>query len=473
MSRALSLLMAAAVAGCALPPGGKTAPPALELPQSALAEAPVALDWWTAFNDQALTALVSEALQNNSELGRGLARIDEARALLRLAGADRLPSAYASASSSRQGFSQTAAQNQGPSVSSTHRIALGVDYEIDLWQRLARADDAARGDLLAATTTRDALHGVIAIQVVQGYASLQALDEQLILYRASVEAQRQSLQLQQLRLKAGDIGELDLRQLEAELASNEAQLPRIERARGESERALGILLGRSPRAVIEQAVARTPQAPAPTVPAVPDVPMGLPSDLLQHRADVRAAQARLAAAGARVDIARAAYFPRIALTASLGQESAQLSKLFDGPSLIWSLAASVTQPIWGGGRLQAQSEAAQARERIAELDYRDSVAAAFKDARDALGARSETAESLRLAQQRSVASVKAAELTRLRFNGGEASRLHLIEAERAALAAQALVADARRALVVAQADVYRALGGGWSDRREDLLHLKP
>jgi outer membrane protein, multidrug efflux system len=462
MSRALSLLMAAALAGCALPPGGKSAPPALELPQSTLAEAPVALDWWTAFNDPALTALVAEALQNNSELGRGLARIDEARALLRLAGADRLPSAYASASSSRQGFSQTDAQNQGPSVSSTHRIALNADYEIDLWSRLAKADDAARADLLALQTTRDALYGVVEIQVVQGYASLQSLDEQLILYRASVDAQRQSLQLQQLRLKAGDIGELDLRQLEAELASNEAQLPRFERARGESERALGILLGRSPRAVIEQAIARAPQAPAVVV---PDIPAGLPSDLLQHRPDVRAAQARLAAAGARVDIARAAYFPRIALTATLGQESAQLSKLFDGPSLIWSLAASVTQPIWGAGRLQAQSEAAQAREHIAEIDYRDSVAAAFKDARDALGARSETADSLRLAQHRSAALVKAAELTRLRYNGGESSRLQLIEAERAALAAQALVADAQRALLVAQADLYRALGGGWAGGR--------
>ena len=458
MSRAISLLMAAALAGCALPQGGKTAPPTLELPQSRVAEVPVALDWWTAFNDPALTVLVSEALQNNSDLARALARIDEARALLRLAGADRLPSLYVTAGSSRQGNSETGSQNQGPSVSSTHRIALGADYEIDLWSRLAKADGAARADLLALQTTRDALHSVVAVQVVQGYTALQSLDEQLRLYAASVQAQRGSLQLQQLRAKAGDIAELDLRQLEAELAANEAQLPRLERARAESERALALLIGRSPRALIEQALARSPQAPALVV---PEIPAGLPSDLLQHRPEVRAAQARLAAAGARVDIARAAYFPRIALTATLGKESAQLSNLLDGPSLIWNLAASVTQPIWGAGRLQAQSELAQARERLAEIDYRDNVAAAFKDARDALGARSETAESLRLAQQRSVALVKAAELTGLRFNGGEASRLQVIEAERAALAAQALVADARRALVVAQADLYRALGGGW------------
>jgi multidrug efflux system outer membrane protein len=448
------------LAGCALPPAGKTSPPTLEVPQTTVPTVSVAVDWWTAFNDPVLTTLVTEALQNNSELGRALARIDEARALLRLAGADRLPSVYATASGRREGRSETGSQTNGPSVSSTYRLAAGVDYELDLWSRLARTDDAARAELLSASTTRDGLYGVVAVQVIQAYTSLQSLDAQLQLFTSSVRAQRDSLRLQQLRHVAGDIGELDLRQLDAELATNEAQLPRIERARGESERALALLVGRSPRAVIEQAIARAPQ---PQMPAVPDVPADLPSDLLQHRPDVRAAQARLAAAGARVDAARAAYFPSIKLTATLGQESAELSKLFDGPSLIWSLVASATQPIWGAGRLEAQSEAARARERIAEIDYRDSVAAAFKDARDTLGARGESAEGLRLAQQRSVALARAAELTRLRYEGGESSRLQLIEAERASLAAQASLADARRALVVAQADVYRALGGGWRE----------
>ena len=459
-TRAVGALIALAFAsGCALPPGGKTAPPVLDLPQASAPQASVALDWWTNFDDAALSTLVTEALQNNSDLGRALARIDEARAALRVAGADRLPSVNATATSSRTRLSETGAQSvPGVSVVSDHRIAVGVDYEVDLWSRLAKADAAARAELLATSTTRDALRNVIALQVVQGYTALQALDVQLQLFTASVAAQRESLRLQGLRLKAGDINELDVRQVEAELAANESQLPRIERARGESERALAFLVGRSPRAVIEEAPARTAQKGSPTV---AEVPAGLPAELLQQRPDVRAAQARLAAAGARVDVARAAYFPRINLTANLGLESAELSKLFDGPSLIWGLVASLTQPIWNGGRLQAQSAIAQARERVAELDYRDSVAGAFKDVRDALGARSETAQSLRLAQQRTGALVRAAELTRLRYDGGEASRLQLIDAERAALAAQAAQADARRALVVAQADLYRALGGGW------------
>lgn len=459
MHAAATALLLAGIGGCALPPPGRSAPPALELPQSTLASAPVASDWWSGFNDPALSALVSEALQNNSDLGRAVARIDESRALLALARSDTLPSLSANVASSRQRASQTSF-NQGPAVSSSHSATLNLDYELDLWSRLAKANDAARAELLAAASTRDALISAIAVQVVQTYTLLQSLDEQRRLFASVVAAQRESLGLQQMRLRSGDIGELDVRQLEGELATNEGQLPRLDRARGESERALAVLLGRSPRAVIEQAIGRAalPQAP----PTLPDVPAGLPSDLLQHRPDVQAAQARLAATGARVDAARAAYFPRIALTASLGQASAELSNLFDGPSRVWSVVASLTQPIWNAGRLRAQSDAERARERIAELDYRDSVAKAFADARNALAARTESADSLRLAQQRSAALTRASELTLLRFNGGEASRLDQIEAERAALTSQAQLADARRAMVVAQADLFRALGGGWT-----------
>jgi multidrug efflux system outer membrane protein len=457
---ALAALALIGLAGCALPPPGRSAPPALELPQSTLPSVPVAADWWASFNDPGLSALVGEALQNNSDLGRAVARIDESRALLALARADTLPSLSANVSSSRQRASQTNSFNQGPPTTSTHRATLDLDYELDLWSRLAKASAAARAELLAATSTRDALINAIAVQVVQSYTLLQSLDEQRRLFGSVVESQRESLGLQRLRLQSGDIAELDVRQLEGELATNEGQLPRLDRARGESERALAVLLGRSPRAVIEQAIARAAQPTAP--PNVAPVPGGLPSDLLQHRPDVQAAQARLAAAGARVDAARAAYFPRIALTAALGRQSAELSRLLDGPSLVWSVLASATQPIWGAGRLRAQTDAERARENIAELDYRDSVATAFADARNALAARSETAESLRLAQERSTALTRASDLTRLRTDAGEASRLQQIEAERAALTAQAQLADARRLLVVAQADLFRALGGGWT-----------
>ncbi|WP_280152405.1 efflux transporter outer membrane subunit [Piscinibacter sp. XHJ-5] len=456
-------VIAAAVllAACAAPPRADTTPPAQDLPAGSAGVAAVPATWWTSFGDARIDALVAEALQNNRDVARAVARIDQSRAALRLASADRLPSINAGASAARQRVSENGAVplNGASPIGNDYRVAINVAYEVDLWSRLGRTRDAAREELLASTYARDTLRNALAAQVVQAYVSLQALDAQYTLFDSAVQAQRESLKLQRLRFDAGDIAELDIRQLEAELIANDAQLPKLARARGEAERALSLVLGRTPRAVVESGVAR--EASPTTLPPNVALPEGLPSDLLQRRPDVQAAEARLRAAGARVDAARAAYFPSISLTAALGQESTQLSKLTDGPSLIWSVLASLTQPIWNGGRIDAQNELARARQREAEIDYRDTVAVAFKEARDAIGGRSETEQSLRNAIERERALSRAAQLTALRFNGGESSRLDLIEAERAALAAQSQAADARRALAAAQADLFRVLGGGW------------
>ncbi len=452
---------AALLSACALPPRADTKSPPLELPAGSPAVAPVPSDWWRSFGDPRLDALVDEALRENRDLARAAARIDQSRAALRLTGADRLPTVNAGVSAGRQRASENGAvplMGASP-IGNSVRAGVNVAYEVDLWSRLARTQEAARGDLLATAYARDTLRNALAAQVVQSYATLQSLDAQYGLFEQAVQAQRESLGLQRLRFDAGDIGELDIRQLEAEVTANEAQLPKLDRARGEAERALSLLLGRTPRALVEQGVPR-----AATPAAVPEgapLPAGLPSDLLQRRPDVQAAEARLRAAGARVDAARAAYFPSIALTAGVGHESSELSRLTDGPSLIWNVIASLTQPIWDGGRIAAQNDLARAREREAELDYRDTVAVAFKEARDAIGARSETQQSLRLAIERERSLSRAAQLTALRFDGGESSRLDLIEAERFALAARAQVAEARRAVAVAQADLFRVLGGGW------------
>lgn len=458
----LALASAAAVlVGCATPPRADKAAPVLALPSATTSAVAVPADWWMSFSDPQLTSLVDEALSNNRDLARAVARIDQSRAALKLARADRLPSVNAGLSAGRARVSEngTVPLFGASPLASDYQATLNIAYEVDLWSRLARTHDAAREELLSSAYARDTLRNSLASQVVQSYVALQALDAQYTLFERAVQAQREGIKLQRLRFDAGDIGELDIRQLEAELIANDAQLPKLARARGEAERALALVLGRSPQALIEGTVARGP-TPAVMTSTV-SLPEGLPSDLLQRRPDVQAAEARLRAAGARVDAARAAYFPSISLTAAFGRESIELSRLTDAPSLIWSVVASLTQPIWNGGKLDAQNELAQARQRETELDYRDTVAVAFKEARDALGARSETEQSLRNAVERERALSRAAQLTALRFNGGEASRLNVIEAERAALAAQSQVADARRAIAAAQADLFRALGGGW------------
>jgi multidrug efflux system outer membrane protein len=460
-----STWVALAIAGCATP-GPEVAPaPPPELPAATAPSLPVASDWWKAFNDARLEALIDEALRENRDLARAMARIDESRAALQLAGSERWPVVSAGAGAARRRNSETGPLGIGAVQPwlNEFRATLDVAYEVDLWGKYASSTAAAREELLASEHARATLRNSLTAQVAQAYAALRSLDAQLLVFQRAVAAQREGLRLQKARFDAGDMSELDWRQLEAELLSNEAQIPRIERARGEAERALAVVLGRSPRAVVEGRIDRVSEEAPPMVAG--GVPDGLPSDLLQRRPDVIQAEARLRAAGARVDVARAAYFPTITLTSTLGKESTDLSKLFDGPSTIFSVIASLTQPIWNAGALDARRDIAIARSRQAELDYRDAVAAAFRELRDALAAHAEAQTTVLLTEQRGQALSRASALTNLRFQGGVASRLDQIEAERAALAAQAQLADARRALSVAQVDVFRALGGGWTMQR--------
>jgi multidrug efflux system outer membrane protein len=453
------LALAAALVACAVPPADKRETPQLELPVTTLQAIDVSPEWWKNFNDAQLDALVAEALANNRDLARAMARIDESRAALRAARAERLPNVNANASAARARSSETGpnAFPGVPLIGNDFRATLNVAYEVDLWSRAANLNAAARDELLASAYAHDTLRTALAAQVVQSYAAMQSLDAQYVLFGQQVQAQRDSLALQRRRFDAGDISELDIQQLEAELIDNEAQLPKLDRARGEAERALAFVLGRSPKALLEQGLVRKE---TPTLRAS-SVPEGLPSDLLLRRPDVQAAEARLRAAGARVNAARAAYFPGITLTAAYGRESTDLGKLLDAPSTIWSIAAGLTQPIWDGGRIGANYDATQARRQQIELDYRDSVVNAFREVRDALGAYSEASTTLQSGQRRAQALERAAELTRLRFNGGEASRLDVISAERLSLAARTQNAESARALTAAQANVFRALGGGW------------
>jgi multidrug efflux system outer membrane protein len=416
--------------------------------------------WWKAFNDPLLDKLVDEAFANNRDIARAMARIDESRAALGIARAAQMPTVSGSFGSARERASLNGPTVIPPGVSPTgnvHQVSLDVAYEVDLWGRAAKTSAAARNELLATAYARDTVAITLAAQVVQSYAELQSLDMQRKLYARAVDAQRESLRLQQLRFSAGAIGEIEIRQLEAELLANEIRLPQLDRARNEAERALSVLLGRSPRDVVEAGIARGDAA----LPPIPQLPSGLPSDLLLRRPDVQAAEARLRAAGARVDAARAAYLPTIDLTGSLGRQSMQFSQLTSGASLIWSIVASITQPIWDGGRITAMNDQAKAQRVQVELDYRDSVANAFRELRDAMDRYDEARITLAQGEQRAQALERAAQLQALRYDAGEASRLNVIEAQRDAITARAVNADRQRALVSAQAAIARALGGGW------------
>jgi multidrug efflux system outer membrane protein len=293
--------------------------------------------------------------------------------------------------------------------------------------------------------------------VAKSYFALRASEEQAVLTRQTLALREEALRLQRRRHQAGVIGDFELRQLEAEVAAARAQLPGLEQAREREEAALLVLLGRSPRQVFEDQLktreARD-EAPGPAV-----VPSGMPSELLLRRPDLVEAERRLAAANARVAMARAEIFPSIALTAALGSESAALSNLFSGGAALWSVAAVVTQPIFSGGRTEARTGAAEARERAALAQYQQAVRAAFGEVRTALAIQVRARESYEAESERAGALADTLRLARLRYDNGIASQLEVLDAERGLLAARIARIEALRAHRAAVADLFRALGG--------------
>jgi multidrug efflux system outer membrane protein len=444
--------------GCAAQPDYQS--PELELPKAWKESAPrpaEAAPWWRVYGDPGLERLVEEALAANSDVLAAAARVDEARAILGETRAGLRPEVGANASAGRSRSSAaTGLLPPGtPRERDHYRATLDVSYEIDIFGRLSAASDAARADLAASEAVRDAVRLALTARVASSYYGLLALDEQVALTRRVLTLREESLGLQRRRREAGVISDYDLRQLEAEAATLRAQLPPLERDREIEEAALAALLGRSPRAVFEEALPRA----APAAGSAVAVPSGLPSELLLRRPDLVEAEQRLVAANARVAVARSAHFPSIRLTGFLGSESAELSDLFSGPAGIWSAVAALAQPLYAGGRLQAQRDAAEARERVALAQYQGAVRNAFREVRQALSAQARAKESFDAQDARVVALEETLRLARLRYTNGVASQLDVLDAERGLLAAQSARIDALRAQRAAVADLYRALGG--------------
>jgi multidrug efflux system outer membrane protein len=436
--------------------------PPVELPAAWKESAPRFAEdgrWWRIYEDPLLEKIVGEAFERNADLVIAAARIDEARAVLGETRSGLFPQVDAQGAASRQRSSrETATSFAGvPREFSNYRATVNVSYELDLFGRLRSGVAAARAELEASEASRETVRLALAAQVAKSYFALRSFEQQVELTRQTLKLREESLALQGKRRDAGVISEFELRQLEAEAAAARAQLPPLEREREREEAALSVLLGRSPAEVFEGTI-RTAQRPEESlIPAV--LPSGLPSELLLRRPDLVEAERSLAAANARVAVARSEMFPSISLTAALGSESASLSNLFTGPAGIWNIAAAVTQPIFAGGRLEARSEAARARERAALAQYQQAIRSAFFEVRTALVAQTRARESYEAESARAAALAETLRLARLRYQSGVASQLDVIDAERGLLAARVARIEALRAQRAAVADLFRALGG--------------
>ncbi len=450
------------LSGCAVLPGYER--PKTDLPATWSAGPAQSLAvgerWWMLYGDTALDTLVTEAFEHNRDLALAAARVDEARALAQVADSQRYPSVDATAQRDRTRSSEVAPIPIPVNAleRNSYRAQINVAYDLDLWGRLRGAGNAARAELLATEAARDTVRLALGAEVVRAYFNLRALDEQVAVTRRTLALRDENLKLQRVRHTAGLIGDFPLRQLEAELAAAQAQLPALERSRTAEELALAVLLGRSPRAIVESTVKRDAERnDAPALVA----PEGLPSDLLLRRPDIVQTEQRLIAANARIAVARAAMFPRLSLTGYLGSESGALRDLLSGPALIWQLAFGLAQPIFQAGRLGAEIEAVKARERQALVQYQKAVQEAFREVQQALSAQTRAREIWDAETARAAALRDSLRLARIRHDNGLASQLEVIDAERNLLSADLNRVDALRARRVAVADLVRALGGGW------------
>lgn len=453
------LLAVAFLAGCSsVAPYQK---PAVELPgqwketQQRAAEPDT---WWKIYGDPQLDALIRESFKSNADLVVAAARVDEARGVLGEANSFFWPTVDARAGGSRTQVSRrTATAFPGfPRQFNDYQATLNVSYDIDLFGRLRSGADAARAELQASEASRDAVRLALAAQVAKSYYAMQAFDQQVALTRETVRLREDALDLQKKRFRGGVISEFELRQLEAETAAVRAQLPPLEQARETEEAALSVLLGRTPREVMESSIQVSPGEQKLVEPVLPE---GLPSELLLRRPDLVAAERQLAAAHAQIGVARAEMFPSISLTGALGRESAQLSNLFTGPAGIANIALGLAQPIFAGGRLEARTQQAEARERQALAQYQQAIRNAFGEVRTALAVQARSRESFDAQAAREQALSDTARLARLRYENGVASQLDVIDAERNLLAARIARIDAQRQQRAAIADLFRALGG--------------
>lgn len=468
LNGSLALAALLLLAGCAVGPDYRR--PTLELPAtwsaasgSAGAATPANQSgerWWSLYGDPVLERLVDEALLNNANLQVAAARVLEARAIAGSTDANLYPAVSATLGGNRTQSSLEGAFPRPatlPRIQNTYRGTLDVSYEIDFWGKFRRASEAARADLLAAESSRDAVRLSLTAQVAQQYFALIAADAQETVARRTLKTRGESLEMIRKRLEVGAISEYDLRQVDAEEAVARVQLAATTQNRDRAESALAVLLGRSPRAVMEDAIERGQPSALQAV----AIPAGLPSDLLLRRPDLREAEQKLVAANARIGVARAGYFPSVGLTGFIGSESVAFSKLFSGPAGIFQFAAAITQPLWNAGLIRFNLEAAEARQQQALGQYRQTVASAFKDVRDALAAQRAASEILAAETARAQALEKGLQQAQRRFDAGIASRLDLLDVERNLLAAELARIDAERARKAALADVFKALGGGW------------
>jgi len=408
--------------------------------------------WWDAFQDDALRDLIRSALQQNYDVRIAAARILEARAQLGIARADQLPSVNAAASVLNERSPEVAGR---PAIeTSPAQITGAFAWELDFWGKFRRATESARAGLLAEEWAQRQVVSSLVSDVAIAYFQLREQDLELEISRRTLASRQDSLRLTQLLADRGATSMLDVRQAEQLVFGAGASIPDLEQRIAQQENFISVLVGRNPESVVRG-------RPLVDQPHPPDVPAGLPSSLLERRPDILQAEQQLVSANAQIGVAKADYFPQISLTAVGGTQSSALTRLFAGPAGLWTFGVTALQPVFEGGRIRNRVRFAEARTQEVTLVYQQTVQQAFREVADALVGYQKSQEVRSQQQQLTNAAEDATRLSNMRYRGGAASYLEVLDSETRSFQAQLALAQAQLRELQSLVDIYRALGGGW------------
>jgi NodT family efflux transporter outer membrane factor (OMF) lipoprotein len=431
--------------------------------------------WWTTFDDPALDALVERAVAANLDLRLATARLREARALRGVTGADLFPDVNVAGSYTRSRSSENAFDFEGAGGGGGQSPGFGnfalpgeerdlyqagfdANWEVDVFGGVRRSIEAADADIAAANEgRRDALVTLLA-EVARNYVEVRGFQRRLGIARANLKTQQDTLELTNARFKAQLISELDVTRADAQVATTASQIPSLEAQRNQAAHRLAVLLGQEPGALLDELFAPT----SPAIPSgPPEVPPGLPSDLLRRRPDIRRAERELAAATARVGVATADLFPRFSLTGSLGLQSEEFDDLASMDSRFFSIGPSASWPVFDAGRIRSNIEVQNARQEQALVRYEQSVLTALEDVENALVGYGKERQR-RASLQRAVdANRRSVEMATQLYDRGLTDFLDVLDAQRALFLSEDALVQSDRTISTNLVALYKALGGGW------------
>ena len=459
MKRAIAVVLAA-LSGCTIGPDYTR--PAVDVPKAFIYEPASAADtantlWWKQYNDPVLDGLIAEALAHNLNVKVAAANVEQAAGVLTQTRSGLFPQVGYQGTAGRARTTEAGANagvaNLIPNPQTSYEALLNASWEIDLWGRIRRLSEAARANLLATDEARRGVILSLVASVANNYLTLRGLDEQLVISKQTLAAYGESLRLFNLQFQYGQISQMNVAQVQSQYETAAAQIPQIESQIAQTENSLSVLVGRNPGPIARgKSIYEL---------VLPQVPAGLPSELLTRRPDLLQAEDTLVAANAQIGAARALYFPTISLTGAAGTSSSSLSSLFTGPARVWSYAGQLVGPIFTFGSVSGQVAQAEGGQQSALYSYQYSIQNAFADVENSLVASQKLQQQV-AAQERLVAALKDyARLATLQYNGGYTSYTTVLQAEQSLFPAELALASLRASVFSSSVNIYKAMGGGW------------